>query len=122
MTGHIRGELLAAVMLLAGVAAADARTMRVMESLPAAQAIMSGASEQFSIRFDGPVDHAGSRLFITQGQRLVQTLHPLLTAEPNTLYAAVGSLPSGDYELHWVVKAPGEPDMTEGSLPFSVRR
>jgi methionine-rich copper-binding protein CopC len=68
---------------------ARAATMHVMESRPAAEAVMDGRQTEFFIRFDGPVDHAASVLTVLQDGRVVQVLHPRLNSQPNILYSGV---------------------------------
>src|SRR4051794_2144039 len=55
--------------MLPCLAPASARTMRVMESYPAAHAVLDARNAQYFVRFDGPVDHRISRLFITRDGR-----------------------------------------------------
>src|SRR5271165_6116842 len=90
-------------MLAAG--AADAETMRVMESRPSAHAIMDGSETEFFVRFDGPVDHSASRLTVVQNGKVVQVLRPRLNSQPNVLYSGVRRLAPGDYELHWTTRS-----------------
>jgi methionine-rich copper-binding protein CopC len=95
---------------------------RMVESFPAAQAVVDGRNAQYSVRFDGLVDHRASRLLITQGSRVVETLKPLLSAAPEVLFASAPLLPPGDYELHWSARSMADDGVTEGSIPFTVRR
>ena len=95
-----------------------ARSMSVVESYPMVNQIMEGRADSFSIRFDGPVDHASSRLTLVtpQGSR---PLHARLDSEPNTLFTAVGKLPPGSYELRWEARAM-DGQVTKGTIPFKV--
>ena len=74
-----------------------ARSMSVVESFPMVDQIMDGRATSFSVRFDGPMYHAASRLTLVtpHGSR---SLRARLDSEPNTLFAAVGALPPGSYE------------------------
>ena len=101
---------------------AIAKPMRMVESYPGAQAVVDGRNAQYSVRFDGLVDHRASRLFITQNGRVVETLNPLLAAAPEVLFASAPVLPPGDYELHWSARSVADGSLTEGSIPFTVRR
>lgn len=101
---------------------AVARPMHMMESHPAAGAVVDGRNAQYFVRFDAPVDHRNSRLFITNAGRLVQTLHPLLSAAPEVLFASAEALAPGDYELHWAAKSMPDADFTDGSVAFTVVR
>ena len=68
------------------------------------------------------MDHRASRLFITQNGQVVETLNPLLAAAPEVLFASAPVLPPGDYELHWSARSVADGSLTEGSIPFTVRR
>jgi methionine-rich copper-binding protein CopC len=114
----------AALALLAIATAcgpALAGEMRVTGSSPAAQATMTGRQTEFFVRFDRPVDHASSRLEVLRDGQIVQTLHPRLRSRPDTLYSGVRTLDPGDYELRWSVRSMRDRDMSDGSIPFSVR-
>jgi methionine-rich copper-binding protein CopC len=112
---------LAVLCLLMFVPVVAARPMKMMESNPAAGTAVEGRNAQYFVRFDGPVDHRNSRLWITQGSRVVATLHPSLDAAPEVLFASNPRLPQGDYELHWGVRSMPDGDVTEGSVPFAVK-
>lgn len=96
-----------------------ARTMSVVGSHPAVNEIMDGRATSFSIRFDGPIDHAGSRLTLitAHGNRI---LHSRLESEPNTLFTDVGALPGGSYELRWEARSM-DGEVSKGSIPFTVK-
>ena len=96
-----------------------ARQMSVLESFPMVNQMMEGTATSFSIRFDGPVDHAASRLTLVTPSG-ARTLHARLDSEPNTLFTAVGRLPSGSYELRWEARAM-DGEMSKGTIPFKVR-
>jgi hypothetical protein len=49
-------------LLVTVCGAAEARPLDVRESYPAAEMIVDGRSAQYVVRFDGPVDHAASRI------------------------------------------------------------
>lgn len=112
---------LLAFLLLLIAPAAQAQPMRVLESQPVAQAVMDGNRQEFIVRFDRPVDHNTSRLEILQGDRVVRVLQPRLMANPDTLYAASGSLPAGEYLLRWMVRPHQAGEATEGQIAFRVR-
>ena len=119
LRGHT-GLSLAFLLLL--LHAALATPVRMAESFPAARAVMDGLNAQYFVRFDGLVDHRASRLFITKGGQVVETLKPLLSAAPEVLFASAPRLPPGDYELHWSARSMADGTMTEGSIPFTVLR
>ena len=76
------------VPLLISTAPASARPMHVLASTPAAETIMHGDHAEYVVRFDGPVDHAQSRIEILHDGHLVESLHPLLDSAPNVLFAS----------------------------------
>jgi methionine-rich copper-binding protein CopC len=100
---------------------ACAAAMHVMESRPAAEAVMAQGNTEFFVRFDGPVDHARSRLTVLRDGQVVQTLHPRLNSQPSVLYAGVPRLAPGGYVLHWMTASMREHDMSEGDIAFQVR-
>lgn len=112
-------RLILALLLLPMLA--QAQQMRVLDTLPRANSTMAGNRQEFSVRFDGPVDHNTSRLELVQGETVVRVLQPRLNANPDTLYAIAGGLPPGDYVLRWHAVARRGGGATEGSLAFSIR-
>lgn len=113
--------LLPLLALLAAAPAAKAEPMRVIDSTPRARSAMDGNRQEFSVRFDRPVDHNVSRLFVQRGDTVLRTLQPRLGASPDTLYAVAGGLAPGDYVLRWRTRPQGGQEMTEGSFDFTVR-
>jgi methionine-rich copper-binding protein CopC len=95
-----------------------ARSMSVVGSFPMVDQIMDGRSTSFSIRFDGPIDHAASRLTLVTPHG-VRSLRARLNSEPNTLFTAVGTLPAGNYELRWEARAM-DGEVSKGIIPFKV--
>lgn len=98
---------------------AIARQLHVRESQPGAEAIVRGRHVEYVIYFDGPVDHAASRLRITQADRLVQVLNPLLDSATDVLFASGEAPPAGRYFLHWEARSM-DGDASAGDIPFSV--
>ena len=56
-------------------------------------------------------------LVTPKGER---TTRPSLDSEPNALYARVGRLSPGTYELRWRARA-ADGHMLSGTIPFQVR-
>lgn len=108
-----------ALALNCGIAAARAPQLR--DSTPAAEAILDGRNQQYVVRFDAPIDHAASRVEVTQDGAVVQSLHPLLDSAPTVLFAAGKALPPGRYMLHWHVGAALGGDVADGEIPFTVK-
>jgi methionine-rich copper-binding protein CopC len=100
---------------------ARAEDLHVMESAPAASAVIDGRSSEFFVRFDRPVDHIRSLLAITRDGKVIETLHPRLGSAPEVLFARAPTLPAGDYKLHWSVKTMTDVTVVQGDIPFSVK-
>ena len=93
--------------------------MHVRQSQPTAQAIIHGRHAEYVIYFDGPVDHAASRLQITRSGKLVQTLVPRLDSAVDVLFADGETPPPGRYMLHWEARS-ADGDTSAGDIPFGV--
>jgi methionine-rich copper-binding protein CopC len=119
---HVARAAVGIALLLISTPCAWCRTMQMVESLPVAQAIVDHNNAQYVVRFDGPVDHRASRLVITQGDRVVRKLTPLLDAAPQVLFASGPRLPAGDYQLNWSAKSMPDGEFTDGSIRFTVGR
>ncbi len=119
-SGRAKTPIMALAFAVASLSwsACWARQMSVVGSFPMVNEIMDGRATSFSIRFDGPVDHARSRLTLVtpHGSR---ALHARLDSEPNTLFTAVGALPPGRYELRWEARSM-DGDVSKGVIPFEV--
>ena len=109
-------------MPLAGtLAPAWAEEVLVVQSTPAASAVIDGRSSAFLVRFDRPVDHVHSTLSITRDGKLVEQLQPRLDSAPEVLFARAPTLPAGDYKLHWSVRTMAGVDAVQGDIPFTVK-
>ena len=117
---HIFTSVASTALVLASLWASPswARPMAVVGSFPMVNQIMTGSATSFAIRFDGPIDHAGSRLTLVTSQG-TRSLRARLDSQPNTLFSAVGVLPSGSYELRWEVRAM-DGEVSRGTIPFKV--
>ena len=109
------------IALLLAPGPALARTPQVMLSVPAAESVVDGHNMRFIVRFDGPVDHLGSRLEIRQGGTVIRTMRALLDSAPNVLFGGGMTLPPGDYTLHWSVAGGVYSEPAEGDIPFTIR-
>lgn len=113
---------LAAIVALLSQHMALAEALKVVKSNPAAGAVVEvDNSNQFEIRFDGPLDPRHSTLSITRDGQVVETLHPSLDASPGILFARGPRLAPGDYKLHWSVKSLNGTEVAEGDIAFSVK-
>ncbi len=106
---------------LGAAAPAWAEDLRVMESAPAASAVIARRSSEFFVRFDRPVDHVRSTLDIMSDGKLVERLKPRLQSAPAVLFARAPTLPSGNYKLHWSVRTMSGVEAIEGDIPFTVK-
>jgi methionine-rich copper-binding protein CopC len=93
----------------------------MMDSSPAANAVIARRSSEFFVRFDRPVDHIHSTLAIMRDGKLVERLTPRLESAPEVLFARAPTLPAGDYKLHWAVRTMTKVDVIQGDIPFTVK-
>ena len=115
--GHAR--VLAVLFVVCGPATL-ARCMYA-NSTPAVETIVDGHNAQYVVRFDGWVDHAASRMDITENGKVVEPLVPTLDSEPDVLAASASELASGRYQLHWHAKSIPDGDFSDGSSPSRSR-
>jgi methionine-rich copper-binding protein CopC len=101
---------------------AEARPLHVRDSTPAAETIVDGRNAQYVVRFDGWVDHAASRMDITENGKVVELLVPTQDSEPDVLAASAPALAPGRYQLHWHAKSIPDGDFSDGFIPFTVAR
>ena len=107
--------------MLGAAAPAWAEDLRVMESAPAASAVIARRGSEFFVRFDRPVDHVRSTLDIMSDGKLVERLKPRLQSAPAVLFARAPTLPPGNYKLHWSVRTMSGVEAIEGDIPFTVK-
>jgi len=116
-----RVAVLSSLVALAWTATARAEPLKVVETGPAANAVLKQQGESFFVRFDRPIDHMSSRLIIMRDGQVIETLQPRLKTEPTVLFAAAApTLGDGQYTLTWVVKTTEDVELVRGSIPFSV--
>jgi methionine-rich copper-binding protein CopC len=111
-------EIISAVLLSMRVAKAD--SLHVRYSVPAAESTIRGRNAQYLICFDGLVDHASSRLEITQSGRVVQSFPAVLDSEPDVLSASGEAPAPGQYLLHWQATSIADGTVSSGDVRFSV--
>ena len=114
---------LSTLAVTAGVAPAwaEEEDCRLVESKPAANAVIEGRSSEFFVRFDRPVDHIRSTLSVTRDGKLIEQLKPRLESAPSVLFARAPTLPAGGYQLHWSVRTMQGTNVIEGDVPFTVK-
>jgi methionine-rich copper-binding protein CopC len=113
--------VLSSMPILGALAPARAEEVHVVQSTPAASAVIGGRSSEFLVRFDRPVDHVHSTLAITRDGKLVERLPPRLESAPEVLFARAPTLPAGDYKLHWSVHTITDVDAIQGDIPFTIK-
>src|SRR5947207_7473521 len=86
---------LACVGVLAAPAAARAADLKMIDTWPAANAVIDSHSDGFVVRFNQPVDHVNSSIFVRRGGQTVETLKPRLDSAPEVLFARAPTLPPG---------------------------
>jgi methionine-rich copper-binding protein CopC len=116
-----RAALLALLVGLAVPTHSWAQAIKVVETGPAANAVIDRLpADGVFVRFDKPVDHIHSILFIKRGGTTIQTLHPRFKTEPQVLFANAPPLPPGDYTLAWSVITLEDKRVAEGEIPFTI--
>jgi methionine-rich copper-binding protein CopC len=121
MSRRVAIVALSSAGMLGTLAPAWAQEVHVMQSTPAARAVIAGRSSEFFVRFDRPVDHIHSTLTIMHDGKLVERLTPRLESAPEVLFARAPTLPTGDYMLHWSVRTMTKVDVIQGDIPFTVK-
>jgi methionine-rich copper-binding protein CopC len=94
--------------------------MSMVEQVPAVTEITDGGALAFALRFDQPVNHYLSTLTLLTPDG-TSMLRVRLSAQPNTLYSAIGRLTPGSYELRWHAHA-ANGEILVGMIPFTVTR
>ena len=99
-----------------------AQVPKVLATMPANHAVLTNASGEFYVRFDRPVDHIRSMMYVKQDGVVVRTLHPRFKTEPDVLFAMALPLPPGPYTFVWSVRSLEGAEVLDGEVPFSVSR
>jgi methionine-rich copper-binding protein CopC len=108
---------LAGLMVLASTAFAHAL---LLESTPAANALVSGREVAVQLRFNTRIDATRSRLSVVSPD---QTVRPVLQMEPTSadvLRGRIKDLDRGMYRLRWQVLA-FDGHIARGEIPFLVK-
>ena len=86
---------------------------------PRTSLLTSGRAIAFALSFDQIVSHSGSQLTLISSTGSTRRIPIRLVAQPNTLYASIGGLEPGEYQLQWDAQA-ADGTRLHGSLPFKV--
>jgi hypothetical protein len=117
---HLRGVALGVLCLLAFHVQAqtaepdDKRPLR-MESVTIGE-----RGTEVLVRFDRPISHERSTLFLVRNGKVVETIHPRLEAAPTVLFARIQTPTPGVYVLRWTVCPQGSNDRYDGEFPLAV--
>jgi hypothetical protein len=68
------------------------------------------------------VDHAASRMDITENGKFIEVLVPTGDSERDAVAAAAPELAPGRYQLHWHARSVPDGDFSDGFIPFTVAR
>ena len=98
----IAAATLIAPVVLFATTPADAGNVQRTIGQPRLVRVDTGHGYAVALWFTRPIDHARSRLVLVSkaGRR---PINARLSSEPNVLYAVVGQVPPGSYELEWTV-------------------
>jgi methionine-rich copper-binding protein CopC len=108
-------------LILGGLAGQlPAFPMSLVQQVPAVTEITDSSALAFALRFDQPVNHYLSTLTLVTPDG-TSMLRVRLSAQPSTLYSAIGRLMPGSYELQWHAHA-ANGEMLAGMIPFTVTR
>jgi hypothetical protein len=77
-------------------------------------------STELVVRFDRPISHVRSWLFLVHNGKVVETIHPRLEAAPNVLFARIQTPAPGLYSARWVVCPEGSNDRYNGEFSFTI--
>jgi len=93
---------IAPVVLVATTSADAGNLQQASNDPPRVVQVDTGHGYAVALWFTRPIDHARSRLVLVSkaGRR---PINARLSSEPNVLYAVVGQVPPGSYELEWTV-------------------
>jgi len=126
----IRRRIPAWLLVLLALLAASVISQRVQADPPPSHAhvataeprlirLMTGPGAAFTLVFDRPVSHAGSRITLILPDGSARAVPVRLMAQPSAVYVALGRLPAGEYRLAWRVQpSGGEP--ISGQASFTV--
>jgi hypothetical protein len=77
-------------------------------------------STELFVRFDRPISHDQSSLYLIRDGKVVATLHPRLQAAPNVLFVRIPTPTAGNYLVRWTVCPEGGNDRYDGEFPFTI--
>jgi hypothetical protein len=102
---------------------AEVRTPRAEEgrSLALQNVTIGGQGTELTLRFDRPINHERSWLWVIHDGRIVASVHFRLESAPNILFARIQTPSPGTYIARWSTCPEGRDDERyEGEFPFTV--
>jgi methionine-rich copper-binding protein CopC len=98
---------------------AGSEPAEIVTSFPKAHDVVDGTMVVVSLRFNARVDHQSAR-FLLKGDEGVRELRARLRSAPNALFAIVGHLTPGPYELTWEARL-ADGRTVKDWIPFTVK-
>jgi hypothetical protein len=90
-------------------------------SLALQSVTIGGHGTELALRFDRPINHERSWLWVMHDGRIVATVHFRLESAPNILFARIQTPAPGTYIARWSTCPEGRDDERyEGEFPFTV--
>ena len=117
---RIRVFALACLAALAVIYPISAEPLRVIETMPANGAVISGISSEYYVRFDQPVDHLQSFFVIKSQGAVIERLALRYQTQPDVLFARAPTLTPGRYTMMWSLRSIDGSQVEEGEVAFSV--
>lgn len=115
-------RLVQAVVLAASIALGATQALAhaiVLEAKPAPGAIVAGPDLTLSLRYNGRIDHARSRLTLIGPDGATKRIAIAPDSPADSLTAALQGLSPGAYRLRWqVLSVDGH--ITRGEVPFQI--
>ena len=111
--------LLCASLLLGAAPKALAHAILV-DSTPAAHAVVHGANVRIALHYNSRIDASRCSLTLTDANGKAQPLTMTTPAGPAELDAQAQGLAPAQYVLHWQVLAT-DGHITRGEIPFTVQ-
>jgi methionine-rich copper-binding protein CopC len=102
-----------------GVSSVASAHAIIVQSAPAADAVIKGSDLPVALRFNSRVDQQRSRLILTGPDGQSRPLAMSAAAAPDTITARATGLQPGAYTLRWQVLAV-DGHITRGDIPFRI--
>jgi hypothetical protein len=117
---HLQGIALGVLCLLAFHVQAQTAEPDNKRPLRMESVTIGERGTEVLVRFDRPISHERSTLFLVRNGKVVETIHPRLEAAPTVLFARIQTPTPGAYVLRWTVCPQGSNDRYDGEFPLAV--